>query len=43
MSSFENTDVRTSYTRYYLPLVEIKNYNVVIDGQNFFHQPVKIT
>ena len=43
ISSFENTDIRTSYTRYYLPLVEIKNYNVVIDGQNFFHQPVKIT
>ena len=30
----------TSYTRYYLPLVEIKNYNVVIDGRSFFDQPV---
>ena len=26
--SFENTGGRTSYTRYYLPLVEIKNYNL---------------
>ena len=33
--SFENDDGRTSYTGYYLPLVEIKNYNVVIDGRNF--------
>ena len=39
--SFENNGGRTSYTKYYLPLVEIKNYNVVIDGQNFFDQPVK--
>ena len=41
VSSFENTDGRISYTRYYLPPVEIKNNNVVIDGQNFFDQPVK--
>ena len=34
---FENNGGRRgSYTRYYLPLVEIKGYNVVIDGQNFF-------
>ena len=37
--SFE--DRRTSYKRYYLPLVEMKDYNVVIDGQTFFDQPVK--
>ena len=39
--SFENTDSRTSYTRYFLPLVERKSFNVVIDGRNFFDQPVK--
>ena len=39
--SFENNGGRTSCTRYYLPLVKIKNYNVVIDGRNFFYQPVK--
>ena len=26
---------------YYLPNVEIKNYNVVINGENVFDQPVK--
>ena len=39
--SFDNTDGRTNYTRYYLPLVEIKNNNVLIDEQNFFDQPVE--
>ena len=39
--SFENNGGRTSYTKYYLPLVEIKNYNIVIDGRNFSGQPVK--
>ena len=24
-----------------MPSVEIKDYNVMIDGQNFFHHPVK--
>ena len=38
---FENNDDRTVYTKYYLPTVDIKDYNVMIDGQNFFHQPVK--
>ena len=32
---------RTNYKRYYLPAVEIKNYSVMIDGQNFFDQPVR--
>ena len=27
--------------RHYLELVEIKDNNVVIDGRNFFDQPVK--
>ena len=39
--SFGNNNGRTSYTRYYLPQVEIKDYNVVIDRRNFFNQPVK--
>ena len=39
--SFQTIDGRTGYTRYYLPLVQRKDYNVVIDGQNFFDQPVK--
>ena len=39
--SFQNNVGRTSYTRYYLPLVEIKEYNVVIDRRNLFNQPIK--
>ena len=39
--SFENNGDRASYTRCYLPKVEIKSYNAMIDGRNFFDQPVK--
>ena len=34
--SFENENVRTSHSTYYLPKVEINDYNVMIDGKNFF-------
>ena len=37
--SFENEDDRTSRSMYYLPKREIKDYNVMIDGRNFFDQP----
>ena len=37
----ENNGGITSYIRYYLPLVEIKDYNVMIDGRTFYDQPVK--
>ena len=39
--SFENEDGRTSYYKYYMPSVEIKNYNVLIDGNAFFKLPIK--
>ena len=39
--SFEVKAQRTIYKRYYLLIVEIKNYNVMTDGQNFFVQPVR--
>ena len=39
--SFENTTGRTVHTKYYLPTVEIEDYNHTIDGQNIFDQPVK--
>ena len=39
--SFEDKDDRTVQTKYYLPTVEIKDYNVMIDGKNFFDQPAK--
>ena len=38
--SFENEDQRKSHSTYYLPKVEIKNYNVMIDGKNLFDQPM---
>ena len=39
--SFENEEDRTSFSNYYVPKVEIKNYNVIIDGKPFFKIPVK--
>ena len=38
---FENYAQRTSHSGYYHPNVEIKNYNVMINGKNFFDQSVK--
>ena len=38
--SFENEDNRKSHSIYYLPKVEIKDYNVMTDGKNFFDQPI---
>ena len=40
MLSFENEDDRTRHTGYYLPNVEIKDYNVKTDVRNFFDQPI---
>ena len=39
--SFQNTDDRAVHTKHCLPTVEIKGYNVMIDGPNFFDQPLK--
>ena len=39
--SFENENNKTTHTGYYLPKVEIKDYNVKIGGKNFFDQPIK--
>ena len=38
---FENENDRTVNPEYYLPTVEIKDYNVMIDRKNFFDQSVK--
>ena len=38
---FQNDTQRTSAKSYYLPNVEIKDYNVMINGENVFHQPIK--
>ena len=38
---FENEDDRKVRTRYYLPRVEIKDYNFMTNKKNFFEKPVK--
>ena len=39
--SFKDDDGGESHKQYYLPVVEIKDYNVMIDGRNFLDQPIK--
>ena len=39
--AFEDYTQRTSHCNYYLPNVEIKDYNIMINGENFFDQPTK--
>ena len=44
VSSFTRTntgDSRDSFSDYYVPNVEIKDFNVLIDGKSFFDLPVK--
>ena len=44
--AFNNTDAnanrieRNSHRKYFLPRVDIINYNVLIDGRNFYDQPI---
>ena len=38
--SFEKEDYWTSHSEYYLAKVEIKNYNVMVNGKRFFEQPI---
>ena len=39
--SFENNLHQRKYERYFLPTVKIKDYNVMIDGENVLDQPIK--
>ena len=39
--AFENDTQRTSHSGYYLRNVEIKNYYVMINGENLCDQPIK--
>ena len=38
--SFENENDSISHSTYYLPKVELKDYNVMIGDRNFFDQPI---
>ena len=39
--SFKDDDGRESHKQYYLLTAEINVYNVMIDGRNFFDEPIK--
>ena len=39
--SFKDADGRENHSKDYIPTVEIKDYNVMIDGRNIFDQPIK--
>ena len=39
--AFEDDSQRTAHDSYYLPIVEIKDYNIMINGENFFDQSIK--
>ena len=39
--SFENENDRKSFSKYYTPKVEIKDFNVLIDGKSVFDVRVK--
>ena len=34
--SFKNEDDRISFSKYYTPSVEVKDFNILIDGKSFF-------
>ena len=40
MLLFENVAGKTRHTGYFLPKVELKDYNVKIDGRHSFDQPI---
>ena len=39
--ALEDDAQRKVHSGYYLPKIEIKNYNVMINGENFFDQSIK--
>ena len=40
INNTNNRVLRNSHTKYFLPRVNITNYNVLIDGRNFYDQPM---
>ena len=42
VSAFASEEGRSSFSKYYMPTVEIKDYNVILDGQTPFYEiPMK--
>ena len=38
---FENENDRTSFSKYYVPNIQIKDFNVLINGKSLFNMPIK--
>ena len=36
----DNRVTADSHRRYFLPRIKIENYNIEIDGRNFYDQPI---
>ena len=39
--AFPNEEDRNSFSKYYTPTVEIKDYNIILDGEPFYEIPIK--
>ena len=39
--SFENENNRTSFSQYYVPNAQIKDFKALIDGKSFFDIPIR--
>ena len=39
--SFENAEDRTSFSKFCIPKLEIKGFNVLVNGKSFLDEPVK--
>ena len=39
--AFPNEEDRRSFSKFYTPTVEIKDYNIIIDGEPFYEIPIK--
>ena len=39
--SYKNDEDRTSFSKYYVPSVEVKDFNVLVDVKPFFEVPIK--
>ena len=39
--SYENENDRTSFSKYYVVKIEMKDFNVLVDSESFFDVPIK--
>ena len=40
INNANNRVLRDNHIKYFHPIVDITNYNVLIDGRNFYDQPI---